>query len=137
MEGKGVKKREFTCRSGVVTWHGPYGGLILDIKGPEKEHQLCIQAQSIHTSTVINILEGTATPRRLLTMPETSSKKQHKHTVCFPTHGNSQVFVETDQGSFLSSKVIIEYDMEENPKYGEDGKSRSFVSNFIITQFST
>ena len=118
-----MKRLEFSCRSGQVIWHAPNGGLFIEIKGPAKEHQLCIQTESLHTSAMVSRVEETGALKRLITIEEAKQKRQKKHTMCFSAHGSTLLFAEPDIGAFVSSKIVIDYDVEANPKYGEDGKS--------------
>jgi len=122
-EGKGVKKIDFDCMNGDVEWTGPYGGLFVNIKGPVKEHELCIQASSIGTSALVSSVSEDNQLKRLVTILE---PKNHQHvqkrTLCFPAYKDTLLFVEPDVGAFISSKITIEYDIEQNPRYGEDGK---------------
>ena len=110
--------------SGDLEWNAPYGGLFINIAGPEKEHQLCIQASSVGTSALLNLVnKNDSTYSRIITITEPKShKQQQKHTLCFPAYKNTVLFAEPEVGSFVSSKVKIEYDIEVNPRYGEEGK---------------
>ena len=123
-DGRGVKRFEFSCNSGKITWHGPYGGLLITIKGPAYHHELCIQAKALNTSAIVSIMENSSTPKRLITIEEKKDNKtgQERHTMCFPAHGDSVFFVETDRGAFVSAKVILDYYIETQPKYGDQGK---------------
>ncbi|XP_067929833.1 meteorin-like protein [Watersipora subatra] len=123
-QGRLVKNLEFSCTSGRVTWHAPYGGLFIEIKGPLKEHKLCIKAESIHTSALISSIGNNGRPKRLFTIEETPKNgRQHTHSMCFPAYGSTLLFMEPATGAFVSAKIILDYDVDLNPKYGEDACS--------------
>ena len=42
--------------------------------------------------------------------------------MCFSAHGVTSLFAEADIDALVSSKIIVEYDVETNPRYGDDGK---------------
>lgn len=129
MEGRGVKKVNFDCLAGKVRWNAPYGGLYITINGPAKEHQLCLQASSYHTGGVISSLNDVSPlPKKLITLKETNNKLSPKSTVCFQAHGVSVLLLESEVGAPLSSNVILDYDIEISPRYGEDGKFNAYHS---------
>lgn len=125
-EGRGVKRLEFNCASGKIAWHGPYGGLFIDIHGPAKEHQLCVQVRSIHISASLSTVPDDASlPHKLLTLNESkSADKAPTSTLCIPASGSTLFLVEPDIGGPVSSQIFIEYDIETSPRYGEDGKQK-------------
>ena len=118
-----MKQLDFSCRAGLVEWTGPYGGLVINIHGPEKEHQLCLQASAFHTSGLLSIIEGSENPRKLIKLNETTdTSRPIRHTVCLSAHGVTSLFAEADIDALVSSKINVEYDVETNPRYGDDGK---------------
>lgn len=122
-EGRGVKRVDISCLSGSTQWHGPYGGLFINIQGPQQEHQLCFQSYALHTQGVLSIIEGSNGPRRLVSLNETvDDSRPIRHTVCLPAHGDTLLFVEADIDGLVSSKIIVDYHVETKPRYGEDGK---------------
>lgn len=123
-EGRAVKRMDFPCQAGSVEWTGPYGGLFINIQGPKKDHQLCLQASAYHSSGVVSILDESENPRQLVKLVETrDTERPIRHTVCLSAHGDTLLFVEADIDALVSSKIIVEYDVETNPRYGDDGKS--------------
>lgn len=123
-EGKGVKRLSLSCLQGSVEWHGPFGGVYVTIDGPQREYELCLQGFSSFTSAVVSLIsDDVSKPKTVLKLSETKKNgKPVKNTMCFPAQGATDLFIEAELDSAVSSYVKVMYDVEKYPRYGEDGK---------------
>lgn len=132
-QGRVVKRLDFDCTSGNIDWHGPYGGLYIEVHGPAERHQLCLQTRSVHTSAFFYSVPDADSPTtKLLTLNETKgNEKAPTSTLCFEAQGSTVFLVVPDLGAPISSVIHISYDIDSPPSPGDDGESERFVRSFV------
>lgn len=77
----------------------------------------------MRTDATISTIDRVSGLKQLLALEQTpENKQQQKHTICFPAHGEALLLISPDTETFVTSKIVVDYDVETNPRYGDEGK---------------